>query len=133
MSYPIDLDDRDEEKLLEELLRRAALRGEGKCDYCSRELGSKPSCKHPERHATPNSIKEAVALLESKSRKLHDLECEVDQSLNALADACPHSSLGPSRRHSGMDDGCPFHYDEAFCVDCGAALRCAPGGGKWHR
>lgn len=50
MSYPVDLDEMDEDVLRKELARRLSLRRLGKCDYCERTLGTTP-CKFPDRHA----------------------------------------------------------------------------------
>ena len=49
MSYPLDLDEIPEEKLIEELARRCHARIKGLCDYCGREP-STPPCKLLERH-----------------------------------------------------------------------------------
>lgn len=57
MSYPMDLDEYSEERLLNELLRRSKARSLGYCDYCGRDLGLEPVCRFPERH-TPVMILE---------------------------------------------------------------------------
>lgn len=49
MSYPLDLDEISDEKLLAEVQRRAALRMKGLCTYCERPGDTRP-CKLPERH-----------------------------------------------------------------------------------
>lgn len=51
MSYPVDLEEMDEQRLRDEIARRDAARAEGKCDYCGRWLGQLPFCRFPERHA----------------------------------------------------------------------------------
>ena len=51
MGFPLDLDEYDEKRLIDELARRVNLRAQGLCDYCARPYGVKPSCKFPERHA----------------------------------------------------------------------------------
>ena len=55
MGYLIDLEDMDEQKMVEELVRRSEARRVGKCDYCSRPRDTTPSCKHPDRHARTES------------------------------------------------------------------------------
>lgn len=49
MSYPQDLDEMDEKRLLGELARRRHNRSCGCCDYCGRPFATAP-CKFPERH-----------------------------------------------------------------------------------
>jgi hypothetical protein len=50
VSYPLDLDEYDEERLLAELRLREERRLAGRCDYCNRPPTT-PACKFPERHA----------------------------------------------------------------------------------
>lgn len=49
MSFPLDLDEIPEERLIAELERRRQLQADGKCDYCERDPNSVP-CKFPSRH-----------------------------------------------------------------------------------
>lgn len=49
MSYPVDLDEYQGQKLTDELNRRKALRAQGLCDYCERPT-TQPACKFPIRH-----------------------------------------------------------------------------------
>jgi len=57
MSYPLDLDEYSEARLIAELTHRATLRAEGVCDYCGRN-SNLPACRFPERHnlATRQSV-----------------------------------------------------------------------------
>jgi hypothetical protein len=50
ISYPLDLDEYAEERILLELSRRGKLRARGVCDYCERPPAA-PACKFPRRHA----------------------------------------------------------------------------------
>jgi hypothetical protein len=50
MSYPVDLDEYDEERLRGEIDRRRKLRAQGLCDYCERRQDATPACKFPHRH-----------------------------------------------------------------------------------
>lgn len=50
MSYPIDLDEMDEEKIVAELARRASLRRRGLCDYCEQDPKGPKRCKMHDRH-----------------------------------------------------------------------------------
>ncbi len=49
MGYPLSLDERDEQKLIDELVLRRTRRSNGLCDYCGREPDT-PPCKFPGRH-----------------------------------------------------------------------------------
>lgn len=49
MSYPLDLDEVDEDKLRAELARREDRRQHGLCDYCG-AIAEHPLCKFPHRH-----------------------------------------------------------------------------------
>ena len=57
MSYPMDLDEYSEDRLLGEMESRMRMRHRGVCDYCARRPTT-PSCKFPERHNDPR-IKES--------------------------------------------------------------------------
>jgi hypothetical protein len=50
ISYPLDLDEYGEDRILLELSRRGKLRARGVCDYCERPPAA-PACKFPRRHA----------------------------------------------------------------------------------
>lgn len=52
MGYPLDLDEYEEERLIEEINRRVRLQEQGLCDYCERSPDTDP-CKFPERHSFP--------------------------------------------------------------------------------
>ena len=52
MSYPLDLEEYEELRLLDEIRRRAGLRSLGFCDYCARRPWE-PPCKFPLRHNPP--------------------------------------------------------------------------------
>lgn len=49
MSYPIDLDEMDEDDLVAEIQRRKLMRSMGRCDYCGSKDRSR-KCKMPMRH-----------------------------------------------------------------------------------
>lgn len=49
MSYPLDVDEIEEDDLFAELLRREKARSDGYCDYCNRKSETTP-CKFPARH-----------------------------------------------------------------------------------
>ena len=53
MSYPLDLDEMDEAKILDELVLRSERRLRRLCDYCGRDPNQTVSCKFPDRHVMP--------------------------------------------------------------------------------
>lgn len=57
MSYPIDLDEYTDRQLNDEIVRRAKLKAEGRCDYCGR-LGDMPTCRFTERHSRAKEVLE---------------------------------------------------------------------------
>ena len=57
MSYPLDLDEMAETKLVQEIERRKKARAAGLCDYCGRAPDTS-TCKFPDRHRATEKPKE---------------------------------------------------------------------------
>jgi hypothetical protein len=55
--YPLRLEEVSEQALEGELERRRKLRSQGKCDYCERVWGMRPTCKFPQRHLPPRAVR----------------------------------------------------------------------------
>lgn len=83
MSYPMDLDEYDEQRLIAELVRRATARANGKCDYCTYPMGEPTprgyaSCRFPDRHngmGAPLDLLRGVAL--GKADWVYDAEMDM--------------------------------------------------------
>lgn len=105
MSYPLDLDEIEEEKLREELTRRTELRLAGKCDYCGR-LPTEPSCKFPERHHRKDfESGEEQSRLAYFEHVVATTEQELEVSLDRLTTAvmCLSELALKSCRNTGKD------------------------------
>lgn len=68
MGYPIDLDEYEETRLIEELKRRIKLQERGMCDYCER-VSDTPPCKFPDRHSRSDKNKRSYR----SGRRISDL------------------------------------------------------------
>jgi hypothetical protein len=77
MSYPLNLDEYGEDRILLELTRRAKERARGVCDYCARPP-SVQACKFPRRHNDPRigrlPIIEEETPAEAIARKLAEVD-----------------------------------------------------------
>lgn len=51
MGYFVTIDEMELSSILYELRQRKQRQSQDQCDYCSRPVGSEPSCKEYERHA----------------------------------------------------------------------------------